>query len=230
MVARLVLGLILASSLAPAQSFVKDFAKDFAHDQTRIWTSPFHMNQRQFWTLAVPLVGGTVALKSVDRSLINAMPNSPDQILWSKRVSNIGSAYGLSLAVGATTVYGAAAGKPAVKEMGRNGLLALADSLVVSYAVKYAAWRERPDTPQSRGSFWSGGDSFPSGHAMTSFAIAAAVARSRRCPKWLGVTLYATATAVSLSRISGNRHYPADVYFGAFSGILIGNMVANTRR
>ena len=226
---RIVLCLLLAPSIVPAQSFVKDFAKDFAHDQKRIWTSPFHMNQRQFWTLAVPLIGGTVALKSVDRRLLGAMPNSPDQILWSQRVSNPGSGYGMSLAVGATTVYGAAAGKPAVKTMGRNGMLALGDALAVSYALKYVTWRERPDTLHSRGSFWSGGDGFPSGHAITSFAIAAAVAHHPRCPKWLGVTLYGTATTISLSRISGNRHYPSDVFFGAFSGVLIGNMVANTR-
>ncbi len=222
--------LIILTSAAPAQSFVRNYAKDFAQDQKRIWTSPFHMNKRQFWTLAVPLVGGTVALKSVDRSLLNAMPNSPDQIMWSKRVSNIGTAWGMGIALGATTGYGAATNSPKAREMGRNGLLALGDSLAVSYALKLATWRERPDAPNSRGSFWSGGDGFPSGHAMTSFAVATAVARHPRCPKWLGITLYATAAAITLSRVSGNRHYPADVYFGAFSGVLIGNMVANTRR
>lgn len=227
---RAVFYLLLATSLAPAQSFVRDIAKDFAHDQKRIWTSPFHMNKCQFWTLAVPLVGGTIALKSVDRSLFNALPNSPDQIMWSKRVSNIGTAYGLGIALGGTTIYGAKTNSLRAKEMGYNGLLALGDALAVSYALKLAAWRERPDAPNSRGSFWSGGDSFPSGHAMTSFAVATAVARHPRCPKWLGITLYATATAITLSRISANRHYPSDVYFGAFSGVLIGSMVANTRR
>lgn len=230
MVMRVLWCLLLITSLAPAQSYVKDFAKDFAHDQKRIWTSPFRMNQRQFWTLAVPLVGGTVALKSVDRRVIDAMPNSPDQIKWSGRASNLGTAYGLGLAVGLTSVYGAAAGKPAAKTMGRNGLLALGDALAVTYALKLATRRERPDAPHSRGSFWSGGDSFPSGHAMTAFAVATAVARHPRCPKWLGITLYGTAAVISLSRLSGNRHYPSDVYFGAFSGALIGNMVAGTRR
>lgn len=227
---RVLVCVILTTSLAPAQSYVKDFAKDFAHDQKRIWTSPFHMNQRQFWTLAVPLVGGTVALKSVDRRLIGTMPNSPDQLKWSGRASNLGTAYGLGLAVGLTSAYGAAADKPAAKTMGRNGLLALGDALAVTYALKLVTWRERPDARNSRGSFWSGGDGFPSGHAMTAFAVASAVARHPRCPKWLGITLYGTAAAISLSRISGNRHYPSDVYFGAFSGVLIGNMVAGTRR
>lgn len=227
---RILFCLLMTTSLAPAQSFVRDFARDFAQDQKHIWTSPFHMNRRQFWTVAVPLIGGTVALKSVDRRLLSQLPNSPDQILWSKRVSNIGAGWGLGIAVGATTAYGAATGKRGAQEMGRNGLLALGDALAVTYATKLATWRERPNTPNSRGSFWSGGDSFASGHAMTSFAVAAAVARHPRCPKWLGVTLYATATAISLSRISSKRHYPSDVYFGAFSGILIGNLVAHTRR
>ncbi len=225
-VSRIVLALLTAVPLAPAQSFVRDFARDLAHDQKRIWTAPFRMNQRQFWTLAVPLVGGTVALKSMDRRMAGALPNSPDQVAWSRRVSNIG----LAVTLASPAAYGVVNRKRAAQEMGRNSLLALGDALAVAYAVKLATWRERPDAPQTRGSLWSGGDSFPSSHAMTTFAVAAAVARHRSCPKWLGVTLYATAAAVSLSRISANRHYPADVYFGAFSGVLIGNMVANARR
>ena len=227
---RLILGLVLTASLAPAQSFMKDFAKDFAHDQKRIWTSPFHMNKRQFLTVAVPLIGGTVALKSVDRSITNSLPNTPDQIKWSNRISYIGTAYSLGIGLGGTTIYGTTTNSSRSKEMGRNGLLALGDALAVTYAVKLVTWRERPDAPNSRGSFWSGGDGFPSGHAMTSFAVATALAQHPKCPKWLGITFYAAAAAISLSRISANRHYAADIYFGSFTGILIGNMVAKTKR
>lgn len=230
MVTRIPLCLLVTFSLASGQSFVRDFAKEFARDQRHIWTSPFRMDQRQFWTAAVPLIGGTIALKSVDRRITEALPNTPDQFLWSSRVSRIGSGYGLGMAVGSTAVYGAVRGKRAAKEMGLVGLRALGDSLAVTYAIKLVTWRERPDVPNSRGSFWSGGSSFPSGHSMASFAVATAVARHRNCPKWLAITLYATAATVSLSRISSDRHYAADIYFGGFSGILIGNMIANSKR
>ncbi len=203
------------------------FIRDYASDQRRIWLAPFHMNQRQFWTVAVPLVGGTAALVPLDVRTVNALPNTPDQIDISKKISLVGSAFGLTAGVAATTLTGHYAGKPSLTEMGRDGSLALASSLTVTYVVKSIFWRERPDAPGSRGHFWSGGDSFPSGHAMTSFAVASAIASNKRCPKWLGITLYATASAISLSRISSNRHWPSDVYFGAFSGFLIGRSIAN---
>lgn len=202
------------------------FFRDVKLDQQRIWTAPFRMTQRQFWTLAVPLVGGTVGLKSLDNRIQRELPNSQDQYRWGGRVSKIGSGYGLGLAVGATTLGGHYRGRPDVSAMGRAGAQALASSLIVTYAIKAVTRRERPDAWQSRGSFFSGGDAFPSGHAMASFAVATAVASSRRCPKWLAWTLYGTAAAISVSRVAANRHYASDIYFGAFTGVLIGNSIA----
>jgi membrane-associated phospholipid phosphatase len=203
-----------------------DFLRDFAADQKRIWTAPLRMSPRQAWTLALPLAAGTVALKSADRAWVGALPGTPDQRDWSRRVSLLGSMAGLAMATAATTGYGHYAGKPAYSHIGRDAALALASGLAVTYAIKGAAWRERPDAPGSRGSFYSGGDSFPSGHALTSFAVAAAVAAHPRAPRWLKITLICTAAAISASRITGYRHWPSDVYFGAFSGILIGRSIA----
>lgn len=203
------------------------FLRDVGADQKRIWTSPFHMNQRQFWTLAVPLVGGTVGLKSVDRRITESLPNTPDQILWSSRVSRIGAGYGLAIGAGVTGLVGHYSHEPVAASMGRTGVEALASGLLVTYATKWVFWRERPDVPGSRGSLWSGGSSFPSGHTMSSFAVATAIAQNRKCPKWVAFTLYGVATAVSLSRVSSRRHFASDIYFGAFSGILIGRSIAH---
>lgn len=203
-----------------------DFLRDFASDQKRIWTAPLRMTPRQAWTLALPLVSGTVALRSVDRSMVDALPGTQAQRDWSRRVSLAGSMAGLAIATGATTGYGHAAGKPAWSHLGRDAALALASGLAVTYAIKGAAWRERPDAPGSRGSFYSGGDSFPSGHALTSFAVAAAVSAHPSAPKWLKFALIGTAAAISISRTTGYRHWPSDVYFGAFAGTLIGRSIA----
>ncbi|WP_321476764.1 phosphatase PAP2 family protein [uncultured Paludibaculum sp.] len=203
------------------------FLRDVGADQKRIWTSPFHMTQRQFWTLAVPLVGGTVGLKSLDRRISDSLPNTADQVLWSGRISRVGAGYGLGLGAGITTLVGHATGNPGTTSMGRAGVEALANGLLVTYATKWVFWRERPDAPGGRGSLWSGGSSFPSGHTLSSFAVATAIAQNRKCPKWLAITLYGAATAVSLSRVSSRRHFASDIYFGAFSGILIGRSVAN---
>jgi hypothetical protein len=206
-----------------------DFLRDFAADQRRIWTAPLKMSKRQAMTLVLPLVAGTVALKSADRSMVDALPGTQAQRDWSRRVSLLGSMAGLTLASAATTAYGHYAEKPAYSHIGRDAALALASGLAVTYAMKGVTWRERPDVPGSRGSFYSGGDSFPSGHALTSFAVAAAVASHPNAPRWLKITLISAATAISVSRVTGYRHWPSDVYFGAFSGILIGRSVARAQ-
>jgi len=63
-----------------------------------------------------------------------------------------------------------------------------------------------------------------------SFAVATAVARNRRTPKWLAVTAYTAATAIGLSRWSARKHFPSDVFVGAALGGLIGNYVATRPR
>lgn len=216
----------LASAAAQSPHPAADFLRDFASDQKRIWTAPLRLTPRQAWTLALPLVAGTVTLKGADRSMVQALPGTPAQRDWSRRVSLIGSMAGLTLATAATTSYGHYAGKPAFSHLGRDAALALASGLAVTYAIKGATWRERPDAPGSRGSFYSGGDSFPSGHALTSFAVATAVAAHPGAPKWLRITLIATAAAISISRVTAYRHWPSDVYFGAFSGVLLGRSIA----
>ena len=69
-----------------------------------------------------------------------------------------------------------------------------------------------PDTP-----------SFPSGHATTAFAAAAAVGAFH--PK-LRIPLYAVALLVALSRVYLQAHYGLDVLAGAVLGIAIGLTVA----
>ena len=74
-----------------------------------------------------------------------------------------------------------------------------------------------------RGQSAAHGLSFPSGHAMVIFAIAALVApyfKSRR-----QVLPWALAAAVCLSRLYLGAHFPLDVAAGAGLGMLIGGML-----
>jgi undecaprenyl-diphosphatase len=63
-------------------------------------------------------------------------------------------------------------------------------------------------------------DSFPSGHAATSFAAAATLARfvPRR---WIAVALYVLAALIAWSRVYVGAHYPLDILGGAVLGLLI---------
>ena len=60
---------------------------------------------------------------------------------------------------------------------------------------------------------------------MESWAIAAVIVRSKT-PKWFKITTCGVATAISLSRWGGRKHFPSDIFAGAVMGGLIGNYVA----
>lgn len=65
-------------------------------------------------------------------------------------------------------------------------------------------------------------NSFPSGHSVTSFALAYVCAVAY--PRWT-VVWYAVATLVAMSRIYLASHFPSDVIAGAAVGLLAGWIV-----
>jgi membrane-associated phospholipid phosphatase len=206
------------------------FLKDVWHDQKAIWTSPFRMNRRQWLGIALPLAAGTAALIATDKDATKWLPNTPDQIRWSNRVSRTGALYTLGAVTGGTLLVGKETGRPEVFHTGRVMSEALVDSIIVNYGVKFATGRERPLENSGQGHFWKGGDAFPSGHAMHSWAVAMALARNPHTPKWLKITSVGLSTGVSLSRWGAQKHFPSDVLVGGVFGGLIGNFVATRPR
>jgi membrane-associated phospholipid phosphatase len=206
------------------------FLRDIWTDQKAIWTSPFRMNRHQFFTIALPLTAATAGLIATDPEAMKLLPNTPDQIRWSKRFADFGAIYTLGFLTGGWLIGGKIINKPEISQVGRNSAEALVNAVLVNYALKGITLRERPDQGTGDGRFWAGGQSFPSGHAMNSWAVAVAVARTPKCPKWLAITSYGMATAISLSRWSARRHFPSDILVGGVFGGLIGNYVARRPR
>lgn len=94
---------------------------------------------------------------------------------------------------------------------------------VLNSQLKDLFGRSRPDAGAQAGQFlgpiWGGeGLSFPGGHASAAFALAVLFSawHPRLKPLWYGL-----AVAVALARVYLNRHYIADVYFGAWIGGLV---------
>ncbi len=65
--------------------------------------------------------------------------------------------------------------------------------------------------------------SFPSGHAATSFACAATLARF--APRGVAVLLYVLAALIAFSRVYVGVHYPLDVIAGAVLGLGVATAV-----
>jgi membrane-associated phospholipid phosphatase len=199
--------------------------RDIGHGQKVIWTSPFRMSKGRWLNTALPLAAGTAALIATDRSVARALPNSHDQVVWCGRISQAGALYSLAGATAVPIIAGKLTGHPAAVRVGRSGAEALADALLVTYALKFAFGRERPDDKDGNLRFMHGKISFPSGHALTMWAAVTAVASDRHTPKWLKITGYIAAGTVSLSRIGARRHSPSDVLVGSVFGALIGRYV-----
>jgi undecaprenyl-diphosphatase len=104
-------------------------------------------------------------------------------------------------------------------------LVAAVTSALTTDVLKAATGRSRPDVdmlvprPQS--------ESFPSGHASSSFACA--TVRGAFEPR-LRVPLYVLATLIALSRTYVGVHYPLDVLAGAAWGLLLGWLVVRALR
>lgn len=206
------------------------FFRDVWTDQKAIWTTPFRMNRRQYLTIALPLAAATAGLIATDSRTANWLPNTPDQVKWSQRFSNFGGIYTLGFITGGMLIGGKVIGKPHYTQIGRNSAEALVSAVLTSYAIKGMTLRERPNEGDGKGHFWEGGQSFPSGHSTNSWAVAVAVARTPKCPKWLAITGYIMATGVSISRYTAHKHFLSDILVGGVIGGYIGNYVARRPR
>jgi hypothetical protein len=163
------------------------FLKDICKDQKTIWTSSFRMNKKQLLTVALPVAGLAAALFATDARITGALPNTPDQVRWSQRVSELGALYTLGTGIGLSFAAGKATGNENLVSSSRAATEALVDATIVSYALKHTLARERTNMNDGQGRFWKGGDSFPSGHAMSAWAVATAIARRPNRPKWAAV-------------------------------------------
>src|SRR5579863_4804439 len=158
-----------------AQDTAKNFAKDIFRDQKQIWTSPFRMKRRDVkWWLIFGAATG--ALFAMDHRTSQQLPNTADQMAYSKDVSRLGAAYTLFPIAGGLYLGGVLAGDSKLRDTGFLGGEALVDSLIVSEVLKAATGRQRPLEGDGGGHFFHGSDGFPSGHTIESFALASVIA------------------------------------------------------
>jgi undecaprenyl-diphosphatase len=92
---------------------------------------------------------------------------------------------------------------------------------LTSLGLRYAIGRDRPPLRFSEPEplvHVPNNPSFPSGHAMTSFACAATLAWLTPLPR---IALFALAALIAWSRVYAGVHYPLDVIGGAALGLLV---------
>ena len=204
---------------------LKTIPRRFVTDELRIWTSPFQAksyNSHVIKKYVVPFALLSATLIATDRHTGHILPNTDDQQKWSGRVSQIGASYTLAGISGATYLIGKVIGDAHAKEAGLLSLEAMGHSQVAIFAFKQLTNRVRPVDHDGGGSFWKGGNSFPSGHAAASFAMATVFAYEYREQVIVPITAYSLAGLVSAARIGARRHWVSDIVVGGGLGFLIG--------
>ena len=205
----------------------RKFVLNVLLDQKDIATSPFHMSAQDtvVWTL---IGGGTAALIATDRSSSTALPNTVDQVTISKDVSNLGAVYTVLPVTIGMYVGGALAHNAKARETGVLSGEAIVDTLIDTGVLKVIFRRPRPFEDNGKGTFFTGGSSFPSGHAAESWALASVVAHEYNENIFYPIAAYGLASLVSFSRLSGQQHFASDVFFGAAMGWFTGRHVFKT--
>ena len=170
------------------------------------------------------LVAGAALLDGpVDRSVPSGGGTT---LAWATRALNHGGrpAYA-AVAVGGAYAGGRLAGAPELSSSAAHVGAALLASGIANGTLKYVVGRERPsDTrdpfrfrPFNASNRWQ---SFPSGHSVVAFSLAASVSEEAGRP-WVTALTYGGASLVGWSRIYDDKHWTSDVVGGALLGVLV---------
>ena len=142
-------------------------------------------------------------------------PGSGEGTFLDEAAQAVGSPYVLVGGTALLALYGWKADAPHEVTTAKKIALALAATSLTVLALKTATKRERPDE--------SNDDSFPSGHAANTFAVATVLDREYSgIVPWVA---YGAATLVATGRVVGNRHWFSDVVAGAVIGRFFGRLV-----
>jgi membrane-associated phospholipid phosphatase len=198
------------------------FLRILLRDQKAIFGSPLAIKRRDAKWL-VPLATATAVLIATDRRASDELTPGHDPLGRSKSISSLGSGYVTFGTAGSIFALGALTHHEHLRETGALGLEALIDSAIVGGVMKAATGRQRPS--QGDGDFWRGGNSFPSGHTITAWALATVVAEQYHDKPLVRIGAYGIAAAIGVSRFTAGSHYPSDVLVGGSLGYLIGRYV-----
>jgi hypothetical protein len=209
--------------------------KDVLHDQKRIFTFPVRAVQGKHWQplLAIALVtAGLVALDPYTE------PYFHDRSFNAYKTGILRGGNSTLVMMGTPAAFylvGLARHRPHSQNTGLLAAEAIADSQILTFAIKQAVGRLTPSQIPPDGNFrntWfkykgslSNGGSFPSGHAASAFAVATVIAVRYRQHRWIPWVAYGAATFIALSRLPDQAHFPSDIFFGAALGYSVSRFV-----
>jgi membrane-associated phospholipid phosphatase len=211
-------------AVSSTPSLEREFFRNILHDQKAIWTAPFQLKRADTKWL-VPSGIGMMALFTTDRITGDEIAEFDGAVKTSRIISYAGSTYGIGAVAATFYIIGRHANNSRARETGILSAEADLDSLIVSGALKLGTQRARPAALQERSEFFDGGSSFPSGHSIQAWSLATVIANEYHDRRTVQIAAYGVASAVSLARFTGGKHYISDVLVGSALGYGIGRYV-----
>jgi membrane-associated phospholipid phosphatase len=208
--------------------FCRDYWALLKGNVKQVFASPAHWDRRTWRAVgwkALAVVGTMAVLDQNTReSIDNHKSSTTDRIATD--FQPFGRQYA-ALVIGGYLVAGRVLHKPKLKAVAVDAFTTTVIAAgLVTPALKLVAGRSRPREDKGARDFhpFTGGYSFPSGHATAAFSVAASVAQHYR-KLWVKGLSYGLASMVAYSRMEKDAHYLSDVTAGAMIGIGVARSV-----
>jgi membrane-associated phospholipid phosphatase len=213
---------------------------DILYDQKVIWTFPSKPLRGQHWRPVLAVAVGTTALALIDPHIESYFHDNPGFSTYKTGpLRGRNTTLAITLTPAAFYLTGLARHKAHTQDTGLLAAEGIADTQIVSFAMKHAFGRLTPsDIPphgdlgdtwfKYKGTFTNGG-SFPSGHTASAFAVATVISGRYGRHRWVPWVAYGAAAALSLTRLPDQAHFPSDIFIGAALGYSIGHFVVLQR-
>ena len=204
----------------PENHLISPFVKHIATDQKEFWTSPARLRTKDLkWIL--PGAGITAAFIASDSWWAKQV--NPSHMQTSLHISDYGT-YSLIGLGGASFLLGHMTHDDHLQETGLLTGEAAINATGVAYLLKEITQRQRPLQDSGNGDFFKGGASFPSEHSAIAWSIASVWAHEY--PGWLSqMAAYGLASAITITRVTAQQHFPSDVVVGSALGWYFGRQV-----
>ncbi len=216
----------------------KKYLKSYWNSGLTVLSQPLHYDWKD-WTVFGGVAAVTTLAFVYDDEIYDFVDGTFENKKWntaSKCTDVFGEEYFILPSLALTYTIGAVGEDCRLKNMSLAALQSFVYAEVASAGLKVLSCRLRPSEVNSQqstvnGQTWLGpfksfkSTSFPSGHAMRSFALASTVAGFYPEKKWVGIVSYSLATMTSLGRVVSKEHWASDVIVGAALGYFIGRGV-----
>lgn len=205
-------------------------------DQKPVWLFPLHVVEGEHLEPTLILAGATAGLVALDPFDEPYFRNSSGfSSFKTGPLRGRNTSLGIALAPAGLYLAGLARKDSYAEKTALLAVEALADTQILDLGMKTIDGRLHPSDIPPHGDFthtwfkYPGSalnpGSFPSGHAISAFGVAAVFAARYGRHRWVPWVAYGLASLAALSRIPDQAHFPSDVFAGAALGYAVSRFV-----